>query len=39
MNRLMDSVEIESNGAGTTVTLERRGRAQTPTESQATPSV
>ena len=38
MNSLMDSVEIESNGAGTTVTLERRGRAQTPTESQATPS-
>ena len=38
MNSLMDSVEIESNGAGTTVTLERRGRAQTPRESQATPS-
>jgi anti-sigma regulatory factor (Ser/Thr protein kinase) len=28
MNSLMDSVEIESNGGGTTVTLERRGRAQ-----------
>ena len=31
MNSLMDSVEIESNGNGTTVTLERRGRAQSET--------
>jgi anti-sigma regulatory factor (Ser/Thr protein kinase) len=30
MNSLMDSVEIESNGSGTTVTLERRGRAHAP---------
>ncbi len=27
MNSLMDRVEIETNGEGTTVTLERRGRA------------
>ncbi len=31
MNSLMDRVEIESNGNGTTVTLERRGRAQSET--------
>jgi anti-sigma regulatory factor (Ser/Thr protein kinase) len=38
MNRLMDRVEIESNGTGTTVTLERRGRAPTTTASPVAPS-
>ncbi len=37
MNSLMDKVEIETNGQGTTVTLERRGRAPVVPSPVATP--